>query len=193
MVVFGTALIAYAWIDAHLTRTVAEVATATAAPVAPRGPEDARRFGVLLLRGTPADDDSASEEVMRDYSQRLGGLVAEALARPPAAISLETRTLDAEQWKALRAEPSTARQWCRETPPVEFVAAVGLPALRLPDGVGYAPWREPEEYVVACGGEARASHRGRVNERLGDRIPYEQALTEELRAVLARIGIASTR
>ena len=28
-----------------------------------------------------------------------------------------------------------------------------------------------------------------MNERLGDRVPYEQALAEELRTALAKIGI----
>lgn len=191
----GMALVVYSWTFGRDPATPPEDARPNfvPAPIPVANSEGTVRHGVLLVRGTPADDDSASDETVRDYSLRLGALVADALARPPASIALVTESLDAEQWKALRADPASARHWCREDPPVEFVAAVGMPALRLPDGIGYAPWREPEELLIACGTDAKASQRGRVNERLGDRVPYEQSLTEELRGVLARLGIGPPR
>ena len=190
MGIAGALLIAYAWITDNMSPpSAAAIAAAVprAAPVA--GPGGALRHGVLLLRGTPADDDTATDEAARDYAGRLASLLADTMARPPVAIALESEVLDAELWKSLRADPAGARQWCRTDPPVEFVAVVNLPALRLPDGIGYAPWREPEELLVACHSEAQATQRGRVNERLGDRVPYEQALAEELRTALAKIGI----
>lgn len=191
----GLTLIVYTW-TLNIGSSIQPADTLSddlAAPLPAANSDGAARHGVLLVRGTPTDDDSASDESARSYSLRLGALVAEALARPPAAIALVTEPLDAEQWKALRTDPANARQWCRDSPRTEFVAAVAIPALRLPDGVGYAPWREPEELLVACGSEAKTTQRGRVNERLGDRVPYEQALTEELRAALAKLGTSGTR
>jgi hypothetical protein len=186
--VAGLALLADAWVGEQAAPPKDSGPAAQADAPAPMNGAKSRR-GVLLLRGTPADDDSASDESVKDYSLRLGGLIADALSRPPASIALDTEPLASDQWKELREDPGGARRWCRDDGSVDFVAAIGIPALRLPDGVGYAPWREPEELLLACANDARSSQRGRVNERLGDRVPYEQALADELRSALGRIGI----
>lgn len=143
--------------------------------------------GFVLVRGTPTDDDTATEDDIRNYSQRLGTLVAQTLARPPLALQLEPRAIDAERWKALRDDPSQARSWCEEADDTGFVAVVGLAALRLQDGAGYAPWREPEYLIVSCRTPRHATMRGRIDERLGDRVPYEQAIADDLKSALGRL------
>jgi hypothetical protein len=154
---------------------------------APIEPADASAHGFVLIRGTPTDDDSATEDDIRSYSERLGTLVAQTLARPPLSLHLEPRTVDAEQWKAIRDDPTQAREWCSGADDTGFVAVVGMSALHLEYGAGYAPWREPEYVIVSCTASRHASLRGRVDERLGDRVPYEQAITDDLRAALAKL------
>jgi hypothetical protein len=104
------------------------------------------------------------------------------------ALHLEPRTVDAEQWKAIRDDPIQAREWCAQGDETGFVAAIGIAAVRLEYGAGYAPWREPEYVIVSCSTSRHASLRGRVDERLGDRIPYEQAITDDLRSALSKLA-----
>lgn len=166
------------------TEPTADPLAAIPAPVAIA---DASAHGFVLIRGTPTDDDSATEDDIRSYSERLGTLVAQTLARPPLALHLEPRTVDAEQWKAMREDPERAREWCSRDDDTGFVAVIGMSALRLEYGAGYAPWREPEYVIVSCSAPRQASLRGRVDERLGDRVPYEQAITDDLRAALTKL------
>jgi hypothetical protein len=167
----------------------AEPPVASLAPVeTPLDPANATAHGFVLVRGTPTDDDSATEEDIQGYSQRLGTLIAQTLARPPLALHLEPRTVDAEQWKAIRDDPGQAREWCGQGDDTGFVAVVGMGAVHLEYGAGYAPWREPEYVIVSCSTARHASLRGRVDERLGDRIPYEQAITDDLRSALRKLA-----
>lgn len=183
----GLALIVVGWLwppDDAMESTTGTLAPAAAAPVEI---VDAAAHGFVLVRGTPTDDDSATEDDIRNYSERLGTLVAQTLARPPLALHLEPRTVDAEQWKAIRDDPNQAREWCAQADDTGFVAVVGMSALHLEFGAGYAPWREPEYVIISCTAPRHTSLRGRVDERLGDRVPYEQAITDDLRAALGKL------
>ena len=66
-----------------------------------------------------------------------------------------------------------------------------MSALRLENGAGFAPWREPEFLVLSCADDREVALRGRANERLGDRVPYEQSIAEDLRAAIGRLAAAS--
>jgi hypothetical protein len=144
--------------------------------------------GVVLVRGTPTDDDTATEDAIRTYSERLGALVVKTLARPPSALDLAPRAIDAEQWKTIHDDPERARDWCPEADHTAFVAVIGIAALRLENGAGFAPWREPDYLVVSCSDPRHASLRGRVDERLGDRVPYEQAIVDDLKSALGKLA-----
>ena len=73
-----------------LTTVTTVVAVSTLAPIeTPLDPANATAHGFVLVRGTPTDDDSATEDDIRSYSERLGTLVAQTLARPPLALHLE--------------------------------------------------------------------------------------------------------
>jgi hypothetical protein len=184
----GLALIVAGWLwpDDSATESVAAgIPVTEAAPVEVVGTTGQ---GFVLVRGTPTDDDTATEDEIRSYSLRLGTLVANALARPPLALHLEPKTVDADQWKAIHDDPNQARDWCSQADDTGFVAVIGLGALHLEYGAGYAPWREPEYVIVSCTTPRHASLRGRVDERLGDRIPYEQAITDDLRTALGKLA-----
>lgn len=188
LAIAGVLLIAVGWIwpgDSGTEPAASAVMTPDTAPVEA---VPATGHGFVLVRGTPTDDDSASEDDIRNYSQRLGTLVAQTLARPPLALHLEPRTVDAEQWKAIRDDPNQAREWCAQADDTGFVAVVGIAAVHLEYGAGYAPWREPEYLIMSCSAPQHASLRGRVDERLGDRIPYEQAITDDLRSALGKLA-----
>jgi hypothetical protein len=184
----GVALIVAGWLWQDEAPTLPAAARTLVPETAPTAAVNPSARGHLLVRGTPTDDDTASEDEVQNYSLRLATLVAQTLARPPLALQLEPRAVDAAQWKAIRDDPGQARGWCDQADDTGFVAAVGLSALRLEDGVGYAPWREPEYVIVSCPTAQHATLRGRVNERLGDRVPYEQAIVDDLKAALSRLA-----
>jgi hypothetical protein len=183
----GVALIVLGWLWPGDQSPHPGAAPALLPEAAPTGDVTPTAHGVVLVRGTPTDDDTANDDDIRNYSQRLGTLVAQSLARPPLALHLEPRAVDAEQWKAIRDDPTQARGWCEQTDDASFVAVVGLAALRLEDGAGYAPWREPEYVIVSCTSSRHATVRGRVDERLGDRVPYEQAIVDDLKSALGKL------
>ena len=196
LAIAGLALIGAGWLRRDEGATVEPAASAVLAPEqAPAGAVeyaetvDPAGYGFVLVRGTPSDDDTASEDDIRSYSERLGALVTQALAQPPLALRLEPKTVDAEQWKALHDDPHRAREWCNQGDNTGFVAVIGMDALRLEKGAGYATWREPEYIVVACATTQHASLHGRVDERPGDRIPYEQAIIDDLRAALNWVSV----
>jgi hypothetical protein len=183
----GGVLIVLGWLWPDDSGT--EPAEGTLAPVeTPLDPANATGHGLVLVRGTPTDDDSATEADIQVYSQRLGALVAQTLARPPLTLHLEPRAVGADQWKAIRDDPGKAREWCAQGDDTGFVAVVGLGAVHLEYGAGYAPWREPEYLIVSCSTDRHTRLRGRVDERLGDRIPYEQAITDDLRSALRKLA-----
>jgi hypothetical protein len=62
---------------------------------------------------------------------------------------------------------------------------VSVGALRLEGAVGYATWREPDYLLIDCRTGETRRRRGHVNERMGDRVPYEQDVSDELRDLLA--------
>lgn len=183
----GVALIVAGWLwpDTHPTHPAG--AGALIPEAAPAEAVEPTAHGFVLVRGTPTDDDTASEDDIRNYSQRLGTLVAQTLGRPPLALHLEPRAVDAEQWQAIHDDPGQARSWCEQADDTGFVAVVGMAALRLQDGAGYAPWREPEYVIVSCTTPRHATVRGRVDERLGDRVPYEQAIVDDLKSALGKL------
>ena len=88
----------------------------------------------------------------------------------------------------MREDPSRARDWCRKSVDTDFVAVVGMEALRLEKGAGFAPWREPEYIIMRCSTLGHTATRGRVDERLGDRVPYEQAIVDDLKSALGKVN-----
>lgn len=144
--------------------------------------------GLVLVRGTPTDDDSATESEIQDYSTRLGTILAGALSRPPVALAVRAQAIDADQWSAVRNDQNSARQWCQQEGAPAFVAVIGMSAVRLENGAGYAPWREPEYLILSCTDDRQVTVRGRANERLGDRVPYEQSVADDLRVAIGRLG-----
>jgi hypothetical protein len=185
----GFALIVAGWLWPDDRTTQSTVTGAQSPEPAAAQVVNASGRGVILVRGTPTDDDTATEDAIRNYSERLGTLVAKTLARPPLALALEPRTVDAEQWKAIRDDPERASEWCTEADAADFVAVVGMGALQLENGAGYAPWREPEYLIVYCSASHHTRLRGRVDERLGDRVPYEQAIIDDLKSALRKLAI----
>lgn len=167
-----------------------EPAVAAAGPPVPEQPSPAAgadSAGLLLVRGTPTDDDSASENEIRDYSARLGSLVAATLSRPPLSVQVGAESIDADQWLAIRDDHGSAREWCRGEDTSAFVAVVAIGAVHLENGAGFAPWREPEYLIVSCTDDREVTVHGRAHERLGDRIPYEQSVADELRSAIGRL------
>lgn len=165
----------------------AAAASAAPPPEVYAPPAGGGSAGLLLVRGTPSDDDSASEDEIRDYSQRLGSLLAGSLSRPPLALQVVAEPIDAEQWVAIRDDHNNARQWCRADDTAAFVAVIAVGAVRLDNGAGFAPWREPDYVILSCADDREVALHGRANERLGDRIPYEQSVADELRGAIARL------
>jgi hypothetical protein len=184
----GLALIVAGWLWPQDRATEPSAAGPQPPETAPAVVAGATGHGFVLVRGTPTDDDTATEDDIRNYSQRLGTLVAQTLARPPLALHLEPKAVDAAQWKAIHEDPGQARDWCSQADDTGFVAVVGLAALRLENGAGYAPWREPEYVIVSCTNPRHATLRGRVDERLGDRVPYEQAIVDDMRSALSKVN-----
>lgn len=189
----GVAMIVAGWLrpDPVDESTVAPDLAALVAVAEGSLPALGEGGGMILVRGTPADDDSATESEIRDYSTRLGTLLAGVFSRPPLALDIEAEAIDAEQWAGIRDDHSAARNWCKQDGSPAFVAVIGMSALRLENGAGFAPWREPEFLVLSCADDREVALRGRANERLGDRVPYEQSIAEDLRAAIGRLAAAS--
>jgi hypothetical protein len=188
LAVTGLAVMIFGWLspgEADLGQA-ASTATPAASEQASSAPEDASG-GLLLVRGTPTDDDSASENEVRDYSARLGKLLAGTLSRPPLALQVGAEAIDADQWTAIRDDHDKARKWCSDEPASGFVAVIAIGAVHLENGAGFAPWREPEYLIVSCTDDREVALRGRAYERLGDRIPYEQSVADELRGATSRL------
>lgn len=188
LIATGCALLLEAWLvadDLATTQKVAQKpAAALQATAAPAGapaeePVPVTRKALLLVWGTPADDDSVDEQTAMAYARALADSAAASLPRRLPGLGTVGRPITVDEWKSLLQDADQARARC-EAEGVHTLAAVSVGALRLEGAIGYATWREPDYLLVDCRtGEARR-RRGHVNERMGDRVPYEQAVSDEL-------------
>ncbi len=190
LVATGSALLLEAWLvanDAANTRTVAQKpAGAVQAAAAPAGaptpaaePVPVTRKALLLVWGTPADDDSVDEQTAMAYARALADSAAASLPRRLPGLGTVARPITVEEWKSLLQDADQARARC-EAEGVDTLAAVSVGALRLEGAIGYATWREPDYLLVDCRTGETRRRRGHVNERMGDRVPYEQGVSDEI-------------
>jgi hypothetical protein len=142
------------------------------------------RKTLLLVSGTPADDDSVDAETAGAYARLLADSAAASLPRRVPGLGAVARPIAVDEWKSFLQDAGHARDLC-EAEGVDEIAAVSVGALRLEGAVGYATWREPDYLLIDCRTGETRRRRGHVNERMGDRVPYEQDVSDELRDLLA--------
>jgi hypothetical protein len=194
LVAGGIGLLAEAWliagdpVEAETAATMPSVATTVAAsppePVPVEQLAPVTRKTLLLFWGTPADDDSVDEQATLAYARALADSVAASLPRRVPGLGAIAQPITQDEWKSLLKDAEQSRARC-ESEDVDLLAAVSVGALRLEGGIGYATWREPDYLVVDCRTGETRRRRGHVNERMGDRVPYEQGLSDELRDLMA--------
>jgi hypothetical protein len=196
----GIGLLLEAWLiadEVSQTQTAAQnssfvppVATSPAAPGEPAAePLPVTHKTLLLVWGTPADDDSVGEAEATAYARALGSSAAASLPRRIPGLGATAKPISGDEWKSLLQDAEQVRSRC-EAEDVHSVAAVSVGALRLEGAIGYATWREPEYLLVDCRTGETRRRRGHVNERIGDRVPYEQDVSDELRELVTGVSAA---
>jgi hypothetical protein len=193
LVAGGIGLLVEAWLiaddplEAKSAAKMPSVATTVAASPPPEPveqPVPVTRKTLLLFWGTPADDDSVDDQTALAYSRALADYAAVSLPRRVPGLGAVAQPITQDEWKSLLKDAEQSRARC-ESADVDVIAAVSVGALRLEGAIGYATWREPDYLVVDCRTGETRRRRGHVNERIGDRVPYEQDVSDELRDFMA--------
>jgi hypothetical protein len=135
----------------------------------------------ILSWGTPSDTDSADQSEVAGYSAALQQLVSQTIrSQNPDAI-IEPVNLTREDYQGLLASSLGASDWCARTK-ADLLVAVGVGASRVGDQ--YTLWREPLYAVMDCHDQRGLRQNARINERPGDRFPYQMALGEDIAKLL---------
>lgn len=140
----------------------------------------------VLAWGTPSDMDSAEANEVEGYSLKLERMAAELLRDFAPAALIETRMLTREEYAKLSELGLRESGWC-DNQEGGLLLAIGVGALKFNNG-DYALWREPVYEVLDCRSEKSARQIGRINEKAGDRFPYQLALRDDLTSLLNRFG-----
>jgi len=140
---------------------------------------------VFLAWGTPSDVDKAMPDEEQNYTKRLAELAKILLARPKQPSQLEIQPLSRVDFNALTENDLKSTNWCGLYDQALLIA-VGMGAKRIEGTDGFAPWREPVYELLDCRDGYGLREVRRVDEQLGDRFPYEQALRADLTELVKR-------
>jgi len=143
----------------------------------------------VLAWGTPSDMDTADTAQIEAYSVKLQHLAHALLKDQSTDAQISTHTLTREDHQKLSALPLVSTGWC-ERYQTDLLVAVGMGTVMVGNG-DYALWREPVYEALDCHTERASRRIGKINERPGDRFPYQQAVRADLAELLD--GFAATQ
>lgn len=196
MLLLGASLVFAGWLISPPTAergTIADAGTTLlpseipASPAAETTPLPVRSV-LLLVWGTPSDQDKASTQAEQDYSRAIGTALTHGLGQANPGLQAEHLILEREQHHQLLSSPRETKNWC--DPQWEIVALVDMGATHS-EKQGYMPWREPTYLLLECASGRSQQDRGRVTERPGDQHPYQQALQKEFFDALLQFSTAA--
>lgn len=141
---------------------------------------------LLLVWGTPSDNDKASEQAEQAYSYAVGKALSERLRKGNPEMKVDNLLLTREQQTKILYSPDETRTWCTGGQ-WQVLALVDISATHHSER-GYVPWREPNYLFRDCLKDRQIQIQGRVTERPADTFPYQQALEREFTQALARFS-----
>ncbi len=183
----GIALILVAWQRWPLSATAVtgESVSATASSPAPASTLWRDRKLVIVVWGTPSDNDQATPAEEAEFGARLAAFAQDILVTRTPSLSVTTAQLSRAEADQLLRRATERLSWCAGRSDT-LILAIGVGARHLDASDSFAPWREPVLELYDCSTSHSLWETVQVEERRGDHFPYQQALGERLNALLAR-------
>lgn len=169
--------------------TLLEQSPTAAGPKTPPIPHLDDRSMLLLIWGTPSDDDTASDQQEMAYAYAIGSNLARLLRSENPDLRVETILVSKDEQEQAGLSPSVTLEWCKKGD-WGLIAVIGLESPAANEA-GYVPWREPRYVFRDCETADLVQLKGRVTERPGDDFPYQQGLEREFLQALGRFRQAA--
>jgi len=127
----------------------------------------------VLAWGTPNDRDTADSAQITEYSEHLRNTVRELLRDYTTKVTINTPKFTRADYEVLQTSPLVMQKWCDEEK-TDFIIALGIGPAKI--NGDYALWREPIYEALDCTTDQASRLGGRINERTGDRYPYQLSI-----------------